>query len=177
MKPVLVKCRPCTVPEDQPFAVTKEERHYLPTNVEDLRICLTHLCIGGNGFDDDCRSGPARFGVLVDDPVGEAINRLTGKTVQDRTISVSQDKKIGEVKVCQVLFVGTSKEELTREIIATVNGVVVLRVDGEEIARRSTVINFILNGNKATFEINGEAIIRSKQGIIAQLIKLARPVY
>jgi hypothetical protein len=121
---------------------------------------------------------PIVFGVLGDDPVGEAIGGLAGKTVQGRKVAVRRYQSVSEVKVCQVLYISESQSDRAEGIIAALRGAPVLLVaDDDDFARRGGMINFVLERNKVGFEINVDAVKRSKLGINAQLIKLARTVY
>lgn len=121
---------------------------------------------------------PIVFGVLGKDPVGDAVQGLSGRTVQGRAVVVMRYQRVLDVKVCHVLFIGRSEQDRIEDDIQTLSGTPILLVaDSEQFARRGGMINFVLERNRVGFEINLESMKRSKLVVNAQLLKLARTVY
>lgn len=118
------------------------------------------------------------FGVLGDDPVGDSVQQLTGKTVQGRTVAVRRYESLRDVTACHVLYIARSDLDEADAVTAALRGRPVLLVaDDEQFARRGGMINFVLERNKVGFEINAEAMKRAKLSANAQILKLARTVY
>jgi len=132
-------------------------------------------------WPDRAFSGPdAPFviGVLGDDPFGDALDSIKGKTVKEHTVVVKRMSGISDAGSCQVLFISSSEEGRLEEIISTLGqGPVLLVGDMDRFARRGGMIKFLVENNKIAFEINAEAAKQAGLTISSQLLKLARKTY
>lgn len=132
-------------------------------------------------WPDRAFSGPdAPFviGVLGEDPFGDALDTIKGKTVKGRTVLVKRLDGIRDGKSCHILFISSSESGRVKEILNSLIGSPVLLVgDMERVAQRGGMINFIIDRNKVSFEVNAEAARKAGLTISSQLLKLARTVY
>jgi hypothetical protein len=117
------------------------------------------------------------IGVLGRNPFGSALDALSGKTVNDRTLTVRRIANVQEARAVDVLFVSSSESEHVRQIIEALRSQPVLTV-GEVggFAQNGGVINFTNEGNKVRFEINPDAAERARLKISSQLLRLAKVV-
>lgn len=113
--------------------------------------------------------------VLGNDPFGAAIDSLTGKTIDNKTVTVRRIALPQDAASCQMLFVSGSESPQLDPIMAQVQGVPLLTIgDTPGFAQRGVMINFYIDGSKVHFEANIDAIQRGNINVSSQLLKLAR---
>ncbi len=121
---------------------------------------------------------PIIFGILGDDPFGEALDIIKGKTINGRKVVTNRFKDANEIKTCHVLFIGSSEKKNAPSILRTLKPLRILLVgDMENFARQGGVINFIIVNNKVGFEINVDAAKRSGLKISSKLLSLAKIIH
>jgi hypothetical protein len=112
--------------------------------------------------------------VLGDDPLGNALESLKGKTAQGRRIEVRQISKITEIRGCQIVYVCRSEREHKTKIITEIKPYMLTVGDMPSFVSAGGMINLILSDNRVAFEINVAAADKSGLKISSQLLKLAR---
>jgi hypothetical protein len=116
------------------------------------------------------------IGVLGDDefyPVMEKIVR--GKTMFDKDIVVKRLTQIEEALQVNVLFIGPSQYSNLPSILTILGRSAVLTIGDEKgFAARGVMINFVVEGEYVRFEVNPDAVKRTKLKVSSQLLKLGR---
>ena len=115
--------------------------------------------------------------ILGDDPFGDAIESIKGKTVKGKKVIIKNYTSIEDIKECHVLFICSSEKKKLTSILMDVRNLHVLTVsDMEEFCGHGGMINLIPVNNRIGFEINLSAAHRAGLNISSQLLKLAKDV-
>ena len=127
---------------------------------------------------DSTPSRTFRLCVIGANPFGSYLRDMTadmkfkGKPAELNHILVPR-----ESRDCDLLFVPASQASQLPEIMKVTRDLPVLTVsDTAGFAQRGVCINFYNEGSKIRFEINNEAIKRSRLRVSSRLLDLARPV-
>jgi len=115
--------------------------------------------------------------VLGDDPAGEALESINGKTVKARRLVVRRIQPIKGIESCHVLFISSSEESRLPQVMQNLHGSSVLTVgEMERFIPSGGIINFVIERNKVRFEINPSGAERARLKLSSQLLSLARVV-
>lgn len=115
-----------------------------------------------------CVIGKNPFGSYLQDMAEEV--RIKGKPV--KILEISQPS---QSEGCDLLFVSRSEEENIPSILQYTGNKPILTVgDGEGFAKRGVIINFVKAGSRIVFEINPDAVKRSRLRVSSRLMGLAR---
>jgi hypothetical protein len=119
---------------------------------------------------------PIVIGIIGQDPFGELMEALIKKrTIQSRTIIVKRFDRIEDYQYCHVLYLGFRERRYQVTILKHLQKTPVLTIgDSEEFTRLGGMIKFIVTGKQVGFEINLNAVERSRLEISAKLLKLAK---
>jgi hypothetical protein len=128
----------------------------------------------------DAFAGPASpivFFVFGEDPFGDALKSLKGKTANGRPIVVRYAANLGELERCHLLFVSASSMALLPKILQATKGWNVLTVgDVDGFARDGGTINLVNEEQRIGIEVNMEAAQRTRLQISSKLLGLAKIV-
>jgi hypothetical protein len=118
---------------------------------------------------------PFIIGILGDDPFGDDIQRLAGKAVGDRSLSIRRYPAWDDAAAtCDILFITASQKDDLETILDRLGGTSVLTVgDSNDFARRGVMINFFMGANKVRFEVNLKQATQAGFKISSRLLKLA----
>jgi hypothetical protein len=110
------------------------------------------------------------------DPIGPAIEALSGEVVQGRLIEV---RRLNEVAMptadCKILYLSRPSSEQYRSLIHDVADSPVLTIgDSKHFARSGGIVLLQIKEDQIQFAINVVASRRAGLGISAQLLQLAR---
>lgn len=112
--------------------------------------------------------------VLGQDPFGEALDGLDGKTTKNKTLTVRRIEHDREAQSCHVLFISSSERERLPQLLDMLHANHVLTVgETKTFARDGGVIRLFEVGNKIRFEVNLEAARRAELDISSRMLKLA----
>jgi len=114
------------------------------------------------------------IGIVGQDPFGRVIDDIVqGKSVDGHSISVRRLKWSDDLGNCHLLFVPAGETDGGRLAKLTSRSVVVV---GETpgFTRKGGVINFVIDGGRVRFEINGNAAKASGVVISSKLLGLAK---
>lgn len=114
--------------------------------------------------------------VLGQDPLEEALQSLTGKIVQGKSLSVRRITRPREADGCQVLYISRSEKEQVGNILKGIKEGVLTIGDMQSFASTGGIINFVIVENRVSFEINVDAAEKARLRISSQLLKLAKIV-
>jgi hypothetical protein len=128
----------------------------------------------------DAFAGPASpivIWVLGEDPFGDALNSVKGKTVNGRPIVIRYAANLGEVERCHLLFVSASEKTNLPNILLNTKSWSILTVgDMHGFAQDGGIINMVKEESRVGIEINLEAAQRSRLKISSKLLGLAKIV-
>jgi hypothetical protein len=131
-------------------------------------------------WPDRAFTGPAEpmsFCVMGDDPFGDALDSIKGKTVKEHKVVVKRMSGRSDAGSCHVLFISSSEDGRLEEIISALGQAPVLLVgDMNRFAQRGGMIKFLVENNRVSFEINAGAAKGAGLKISSQLLKLAKTV-
>jgi hypothetical protein len=123
------------------------------------------------------RSSPLVLCVIGEDPFGDALKSLKGKTVNGRHLAIRYMTTIEELDRCHLLFVCPSEKPVLPKILQTTKGRSILTVgDMGGFAQDGGIINLVKEENRVGIEINLEAAQRSRLKISSKLLALAKIV-
>jgi hypothetical protein len=115
--------------------------------------------------------------ILGEDPFGDALASVEGKTVKDRKVVIKHCETLDDLDKCHILFISRPEEQNLSEILAKVKDWNTLTVsDMEGFAQRGGIISFITVEKKIRFEINLDAAERTRLKISSKLLRLAKIV-
>jgi hypothetical protein len=119
---------------------------------------------------------PIILGIIGHDPFGKSIDTMIkDRTIQSRKIIIKRFPGIEDYEQCHVLYVGFNEKRYQVAVLKPLEGTPVLTVgDLDDFIRLGGMINFIITGNQVGFEINLDAVEKSRLEISAKLLKLAR---
>jgi hypothetical protein len=118
---------------------------------------------------------PFVIGVLGDDPFGQALDDVVkGEMVNGRRIAVERYRRVEDVKVCHILFVGPSDAAQYGHILANLGGRPILTVgDTEGFVSSGGVIRFLSEQNHVRFRVNLDAAKAAGLTISSNLLRSA----
>jgi hypothetical protein len=116
--------------------------------------------------------------VLRPHPFGDALGRLgDGETVFGRPLRIRQVARAHPLASCHVLFVPSSSEAATRDVLRAVAGHPVLTVgDRPGFLEAGGIINLGVVDGKVRFEINAQVAADAGLRLSSQLLRLAQHV-
>jgi len=125
-------------------------------------------------------TSPIVIYALGEDPFGDALGSLKGKTANGRPIVVRYARyaaNLGEVERCHILFVSATEKANLPNILLNTKGWSILTVgDMHGFAQDGGVINMVKEEGRVGIEINMEAAHRSRLKISSKLLALAKIV-
>jgi hypothetical protein len=138
---------------------------------------------------------PLVIGIIGQDPFQDAFEPLQEKEAKDRKVVIQRFEgfveleksgkkkkdqphpKSQDIQKCHLLFICPSERERIPDIIASVKDHSVLTVaDTQGFLEAGGIINFIVEEQKARFEVNVTAAKQAKLQIRSQLLRLAKRV-
>jgi len=119
---------------------------------------------------------PISICVLGQDHLGDALESLKGLTAYGRNLSVRRIAGQAEVDRCQVLYLCKSERDAMPQILKGMRAGVLTIGDMKSFASAGGIINFVIAGNRVSFEINVDAAEKARLKISSQILKLAKIV-
>jgi len=124
---------------------------------------------------------PYRICIHGKDPFAAAAKSLVGRKVAGRVVLVLQDVGLGELKTCQMIFIGEQEREAVRRVVNLVNGFPIITViEAKEFPfaiSLGVMFNLILVDEKVAFQVNTVAAKNQQLDVSAKLIRLAKNVH
>ena len=131
-------------------------------------------------WPDETTSDSAGFNLCVigNNPFGDALDSLAGKTVRNRSLVIHASDQVEIEKSCHLVFIGTTEPVQTTAILAPLMHRPVLTVsDSEGFTEQGGIIELKLVERKVRFEINIDAAERAGLVISSKLLNLATIVH
>jgi hypothetical protein len=117
------------------------------------------------------------LGILGNDPFGDALEEVKGKTAKGRRIVVVHLRGMEGIKECDLLFVCASEKGHLSQILKAVQNYRILTVaDQEGFCQAGGIINLVFVKNRVGFEVNVAAATRARLRVSSQFLRLARLV-
>ena len=119
-----------------------------------------------------------RVGLAGKDPYGRTLERVvTGKSISGDDLQIVFTRPLGEVKICQIVFVSASKERRLLEIILGLRESSGLKVrESEDFAWGGGAIQFRVDDEKIRFTIHVDAAERARQKFSSKLLSLGKGI-
>lgn len=125
----------------------------------------------------DRAAGTLTLCVLGQNPFGNALSVLQGKSIADKVWEVLPIGSSINLNRCDVLFISASEKNALGQILAGLQGRPVLTMGNTTgYAEQGVMVNFYLEQNRVHFEINNDSAVRAGFRFGSQLLKLARIV-
>jgi YfiR/HmsC-like len=115
---------------------------------------------------------PWVIGILGHDPFGELLDQtVKGKTVSGRPVEIRRYSRLGEVKDCNILFIGGA--DFGRIVIPAQPGLLTVG-EAPGFLKSGGIINFYIEDNRVHFEIRPAVARSAGLRVSSQLLKLGR---
>jgi hypothetical protein len=122
-------------------------------------------------------SSAFRLCVLGDDPFGEALDALAGKSIHNEPLVVAHAYNPAELDGCELVYISTSYTGKLDKVIALLREQTILTVsDIDAFIDQGGIIGFRIIENKVRFEINASAAATAGLSISSRLLSLASRV-
>ncbi len=116
------------------------------------------------------------IGVLGQDGVTKALEKVSGKIAHGRTINVKHAIDPTELEKFHVLYIGQSEKDRVKSLIKEIPKHVLTISDIQSFASSGGMINFSTAEKKISFVINLDAVERAGLKFSSHVLRLARIV-
>lgn len=111
--------------------------------------------------------------LLGQDRFGHALDNIEGKNINGRRLAVSRLSSLSNVGKCHVLFISDIEAARVRNMMDEVSGLPMLTVT-DNARLPGAMIVIVPEGRRLTFDVNIDAIRRTRLSISSKLLRLAR---
>jgi hypothetical protein len=121
---------------------------------------------------------PFVIGVLGEDPFGARLDdAVRGEQVEGRALVIERFRSVGEIRNCNILFIGSTETAHLSEILAALKGRSVLTVsDADPAGPRGVMIRLVNENNRIRLRIDVAAAKDSNLTISSKLLRPAEIV-
>ncbi len=117
---------------------------------------------------------PVFICVMGEDPFGQSLNAIRGKTIGTRKVAVRNIANIDAASACHILFISASEREHLDSIFEKARKTHLLTVsDVEHFDRSGGMVSLVKEGDRIRFAINADAAQQAGIKLSSQLLKLA----
>lgn len=115
------------------------------------------------------------IGFVGADATGDAFERMvSGRSIDGKGIVVRRLGQDGDLKSCQIVFVGASEGRNIPLVLDRLRGASVLTVgESDGFGQHGGIVNLLLSGGRIRFEVNPHAAQRAHLQISSRLLSLA----
>jgi hypothetical protein len=114
------------------------------------------------------------IGFIGADGTSDTVQRLAIGKVNGRTIVVRRLAHDGDLRACQMIFVGASERKNIPSVLERLRGTSVLTVgESDGFGQHGGIVNLLLSGGRIRFEVNAHAAERAHLQISSRLLSLA----
>jgi len=118
---------------------------------------------------------PLSICIIGEDPFGNALDTIKGKTVKGRKLLIKRYSGVEDLKECHIIFISPSEEKNLAGILEKIKDMHMLTVsDMEGFADRGGMINLKKSKNRIRLEINLDATQQSGLKMSSKLLKIAK---
>lgn len=116
--------------------------------------------------------------IIGANPFGPALDSIAGKRIQQRPLNIHIIRRANAVKHCHILFISASEQANLARLLEQAHAGHVLTVsDMERFSRQGGIIQFVMQGEKLTFEINRDSAEQAGLLLSSNLLRLAAKIY
>ena len=161
------------------FLFTQPKAHAAQSNLQEYEIKVAfiynfakYVTWPKNTFVD--KNEPLVLGILGHNPFGRHLEKIDGKMIHDRKLTVRIINDFHQIKECHLLYISPSESERLVEIQSLLKTEKILTIsDMDNFAEAGGMIELVVRNGKIRFIINPEAAERAGLNIGSQLLKLA----
>lgn len=113
-----------------------------------------------------CVAGRDPFGAIVDQVVHE-------RRVGDHPVTVIRLQTVTKSTACHMLFLGRSRQQTPRQMLAAVAGQPVLTVADQDLPASGAMVQFVILEGRVRFEIHGDAVQNGGLTLSSKLLALS----
>ena len=123
-------------------------------------------------------TAPIRLCVLNDPAFESELNPIVkGKIVGGRAIAVIPVQNAEQARRCQILFIASSQDKQSRQIIDALRDSSVLTVgESAGFVEKGGIINFVLQDDRVQLQVNHKAATQAGLHISSRLLSVAKRV-
>jgi hypothetical protein len=120
------------------------------------------------------QDAPFVIGVLGEDPFGSQLDDVVrGEHADGRALVIERYRNVGEIRYCNILFIGRTETAHLGEILAALKGRSILTVsDADPAGPRGVMIRLVNENNRIRLRID---VASAKAGNLTISSKLLRP--
>lgn len=121
---------------------------------------------------------PFRLCVIGVNPFGTYLKQMSEEVrIKNKPVKLIDVKEPAQAEGCDLLFVSASENENLTAILEHTDGKPILTVgDSVDFVKRGMLLNFIKDGSRVVFEMNLDAVRRSRLRFSSRLMGLAKQV-
>lgn len=116
--------------------------------------------------------------ILGRDPIGRAMDDIVAnESIDNRPVHVARIADATQGRKCEVLFISPYEGNAIREDLALLDGANTLTVsDAPDFLARGGMIQFVIEGDHVRFEVNLDAVNRTRLVLSSELLRVAASV-
>jgi YfiR/HmsC-like len=121
---------------------------------------------------------PLALCVFGADPFGGDLDAIVaGERLEARPLEVRRVNRLDDLRSCQIAFFSRAEAGRLPEILASLRGSNVLTVgESKRFAEQGGLIRFVLDGKRVRFEVNLDALERTRLTVSSKLLRVAQVV-
>jgi hypothetical protein len=114
-------------------------------------------------------------GILGDDPFHEFLDEVVkGESVREHPIVIKRFRRIEDVKVCHVLFIGADEAAHLDGTVAALKARKILTVgESRDFLAHGGMILLVNEGGRVRFKVNLDALQEANLSVSSKLLRLA----
>lgn len=122
---------------------------------------------------------PLLLCIVGEDPFGPSLDGIAqGKTINGHAFVVRRTTNLDDIKVCQIIFTGSSDKRKISAVLQRLKGSSTLAVgESRDFAGMGGGIQFYLENDRVRFSINVDALQRAHLTASSKLLALAKIVH
>ena len=112
------------------------------------------------------------------DPFGENLDKMQGKSLGARSLTIKRVNSVDNLQTCQAVFITRPVIGNLRRVLDNLNEKPVLTVaDSPDSALQGVALNMSMDQSKVTFEANLAAARNNRLNLSSKLLRLATKVF
>jgi hypothetical protein len=120
------------------------------------------------------KNQPFVIGIIGKNPFGSILEKAYSQSsykIKDRKVEIRAISKPEEIGNCHILFISGSEEKQLDRILAITTGKPILTVgETKGFAEKGAIFNLYISGNDIRFEIDADALQKSRLIVDSQLL-------
>jgi hypothetical protein len=130
----------------------------------------------------ESQTGPSdttiTIGIIGAENFGNSLDRIEGRNIEGKKLSIRQIHSLKQLSGCQVLFISASESRRSYQTLREVAGMPVLTIgEDEDFIRLGGIIRLFNEKDHIRFEINQSAAQHANLKLSAKLLEVAAVVH